>query len=89
MVRDWDEDTMRIVFHEYSHLITSNVAGSVPVWLNEGLAEFYSTFQLVGDREAMIDRLRPAARRTDVTHATGADRKPSRVVAVEFLPKEK
>jgi tetratricopeptide (TPR) repeat protein len=56
MVRDWDEDTMRIVFHEYSHLITSNIAGSVPVWLNEGLAEFYSTFQLVGDREAMIGR---------------------------------
>ena len=56
MVRDWDEDTMRIVFHEYSHLITSNVAGSIPVWLNEGLAEFYSTFQLVGDREALIGR---------------------------------
>jgi tetratricopeptide (TPR) repeat protein len=56
MVRDWDEDTMRIVFHEYSHLITSNIAGSIPVWLNEGLAEFYSTFQLVGDREAMIGR---------------------------------
>jgi tetratricopeptide (TPR) repeat protein len=56
MVRDWDEDTMRIVFHEYSHLITSNLAGSIPVWLNEGLAEFYSTFQLVGDREAMIGR---------------------------------
>ena len=56
MVRDWDEDTMRVVFHEYSHLITSNIAGNVPVWLNEGLAEFYSTFQLVGDREAMIGR---------------------------------
>ena len=56
MVRDWDEDTMRIVFHEYAHLITSNIAGSIPVWLNEGLAEFYSTFQLVGDREAMIGR---------------------------------
>jgi hypothetical protein len=34
MVRDWDEDTMRVVFHEYSHLITSNIAGNVPVWLN-------------------------------------------------------
>ena len=56
MVRDWDEDTMRIVFHEYSHLITSNIAGSIPLWLNEGLAEFYSTFQLAGDREAMIGR---------------------------------
>jgi hypothetical protein len=29
MVRDWDEATMRVVFHEYSHLITSNVAGTI------------------------------------------------------------
>ena len=47
---------MRIVFHEYAHLITSNIAGSIPVWLNEGLAEFYSTFETVGDREALIGR---------------------------------
>jgi hypothetical protein len=56
LVRDWDEGTMRVVFHEYAHLITSNIAGSIPVWLNEGLAEFYSTFETVGDREALIGR---------------------------------
>lgn len=56
MVRDWDENAMRVVFHEYAHLITSNIAGTMPVWLNEGIAEFYSTFQLVGEREAMIGR---------------------------------
>jgi hypothetical protein len=56
MVRDWDEASMRVVFHEYSHLVTSNMAGTIPVWLNEGLAEFYSTFQVVGDREALIGR---------------------------------
>ena len=26
------------------------------MWLNEGLAEFYSTFQMVGDREALLGR---------------------------------
>ena len=28
----------------------------MPLWLNEGLAEFYSTFELVGDREALLGR---------------------------------
>jgi hypothetical protein len=59
LVRDWDEGSMRVVFHEYAHLITSNIAGSLPVWLNEGLAEFYSTFETVGDREALIGRTVP------------------------------
>lgn len=59
LVRDWDEGSMRVVFHEYAHLITSNIAGSFPVWLNEGLAEFYSTFETVGDREALIGRTVP------------------------------
>lgn len=34
------------IFHEYTHYITSrNVRTAVPMWLNEGLAEFYSTFR--------------------------------------------
>jgi hypothetical protein len=36
----------RIVLHEYAHLIVSNVMPNPPVWLNEGLAEYYSTFTL-------------------------------------------
>src|SRR4249919_3003595 len=40
--------TDRIIFHEYAHLIVSNVMPNPPVWLNEGLAEFYSTFRLMG-----------------------------------------
>jgi hypothetical protein len=56
LVRDWDQGAMRVVFHEYAHLITSNLTETLPVWLNEGLAEFYSTFQRVGDREALIGR---------------------------------
>jgi tetratricopeptide (TPR) repeat protein len=38
------EQALRTVFHEYVHLVTSNVAQGIPVWLNEGLAEYYSTF---------------------------------------------
>jgi hypothetical protein len=31
--------------HEYLHAVLSRSLGEVPVWVNEGLAEFYSTFE--------------------------------------------
>jgi tetratricopeptide (TPR) repeat protein len=35
-----------LIFHEYAHyLVHQNTRVFVPMWLNEGLAEFYSTFQ--------------------------------------------
>jgi tetratricopeptide (TPR) repeat protein len=45
----------RLVFHEYAHLIVSNTMANPPVWLNEGLAEFYSTFRLTdGGKRAQL-----------------------------------
>ncbi|MGH9314838.1 MAG: peptidase MA family metallohydrolase, partial [Vicinamibacterales bacterium] len=45
----------RTVFHEYAHLVTANLRLSIPVWLNEGVAEYYSTFELLrGGRNANI-----------------------------------
>ena len=38
------EFTMRVIFHEYTHYIVSRNIKRIPGWLNEGLAEFYSTF---------------------------------------------
>ncbi|MCU1384871.1 MAG: hypothetical protein JWL71_3568 [Acidobacteria bacterium] len=35
-----------IVFHEYTHLLLGSALRAVPVWLNEGLAEYYSTYRL-------------------------------------------
>jgi len=35
----------KIIFHEYSHFLLGNSAGTVPVWVGEGLAEVYATFQ--------------------------------------------
>ena len=47
--------TDRVIFHEYAHLVVSNVMANPPVWLNEGLAEFYSTFRLMsGGKQAQI-----------------------------------
>jgi hypothetical protein len=34
----------RAVFHQYTHLVTQNLRVSLPLWLTEGLAEYYSTF---------------------------------------------
>ena len=33
-------DSSAIIFHEYTHLLIRNAAHTVPVWLNEGLAEY-------------------------------------------------
>ncbi len=46
-----------IIFHEYTHLLLSHAIKSPPIWLGEGLAEYYSTFRLVANgRQAQIGR---------------------------------
>lgn len=44
------------IFHEYVHTVVEAVypGVEVPVWFNEGLAEYYSTFTLRGDSSAEI-----------------------------------
>jgi len=41
------ESALRIVFHEYTHLVISGM--TLPAWVNEGLAEYYSTFEMQPD----------------------------------------
>ncbi|PYQ88320.1 MAG: hypothetical protein DMG03_04295, partial [Acidobacteria bacterium] len=54
-------ESSAIIFHEYAHLLVHTAVRDVPVWLNEGLAEYYSTFALKnGGRQADIGR--PIAR---------------------------
>jgi hypothetical protein len=43
------EQGLRTIFHEYVHLVVSNVTNGMPIWLNEGLAEYYSTFLVSED----------------------------------------
>jgi tetratricopeptide (TPR) repeat protein len=39
-----------VIFHEYIHLLVkNNVSAATPAWVNEGLAEFYSTLEIVKD----------------------------------------
>ena len=49
------EQAYRAIFHEFSHLLTRGVFADAPLWFNEGLAEYYSTFEVVaGGRRANI-----------------------------------
>ncbi len=41
--------------HEYTHLMVRQAGLKVPVWLNEGLAEIYSTFKPVGAKVQVGD----------------------------------
>ena len=38
------------LLHEYTHLLVNNYFRAAPLWLKEGLAEFYSTARVSGDR---------------------------------------
>ncbi|HMQ05367.1 MAG TPA: DUF1570 domain-containing protein [Pyrinomonadaceae bacterium] len=51
-----EAETFRTVFHEYVHfLVNSNVRGSaIPAWFNEGLAEYYQSFSMSGERKATV-----------------------------------
>ena len=51
-------DNLGIIYHEYVHLLVNNNVSGLPVWFNEGLAEYYRTFQVneSGDR-AFIGRI--------------------------------
>ena len=37
---------LHVIFHEYIHLLTRDTPHPWPVWLREGLAEFYATFEI-------------------------------------------
>ncbi|HJQ41354.1 MAG TPA: hypothetical protein VKB93_29795 [Thermoanaerobaculia bacterium] len=39
----------RIIYHELTHYFVKNTIAGLPVWLNEGMAEYYSTFRTDGD----------------------------------------
>jgi tetratricopeptide (TPR) repeat protein len=39
----------RVIFHELTHYFVRNTVADLPLWFNEGLADFYSTFASSGD----------------------------------------
>ena len=37
-----------LIYHEYMHDVLANNYPDIPLWFNEGLAEYYSTFEVAG-----------------------------------------
>ncbi len=55
------DQAYQTIYHEFAHLLLSNALPHQPPWLEEGLAEFYSTFDLSADRtRARIGKPIPA-----------------------------
>ena len=51
-----EQDPFKVIFHEYTHLLVNNTVGNVPVWFNEGLAEYYSTFSITNDQKIVLGK---------------------------------
>src|SRR5580704_3524251 len=43
-----NEVSLQTIFHEYAHLLFRHNQNIWPIWLNEGMAEIYSTFESTG-----------------------------------------
>lgn len=55
ILSDRDYDYSDVVYHEYVHLVAARALGPMPVWLGEGVAEFFSTFQPIdGGKKARV-----------------------------------
>lgn len=52
-----EQSPFHVIFHEYVHLLVKNTMGDVPIWFGEGLAEYYSTFDLDDERKAFLGRV--------------------------------
>ncbi|HEU4835033.1 MAG TPA: tetratricopeptide repeat protein [Pyrinomonadaceae bacterium] len=48
------QDPFSVIFHEYTHLLIENSFKDVPLWFNEGLAEYYSTVKISDDQKVAI-----------------------------------
>ncbi len=46
---DADSGVDRVVYHELTHQFVANTTAGLPLWFNEGMAEYYSTFRTVGE----------------------------------------
>ncbi|HKG96851.1 MAG TPA: tetratricopeptide repeat protein [Pyrinomonadaceae bacterium] len=51
-----EQDPFSVIFHEYTHLLVENTFDNAPIWFNEGLAEYYSTFSINDDQKVVLGR---------------------------------
>ena len=51
-----DVGSLKIVFHEYAHLLLRRNQPYWPIWLSEGMAEIYATFEVYSGYHARIGK---------------------------------
>ncbi|MBV9959559.1 MAG: DUF1570 domain-containing protein, partial [Acidobacteria bacterium] len=57
-LNDSVNDPFKTIFHEFVHFLVKNNVQDMPLWFNEGLAEYYSTMEIRdGDRKVMLGRV--------------------------------
>lgn len=49
-------DSLEIIFHEYTHLLLRHNEQFWPIWLKEGMAEIYATFEVTGNQGVRIGK---------------------------------
>jgi tetratricopeptide (TPR) repeat protein len=49
LTADAADVALPVIFHEYTHLLVHRVVPALPPWLDEGLADYYSTFDVAGN----------------------------------------
>ncbi len=49
------DEAARIAVHEYVHLVARHLGLRFPTWLNEGIADLYSTLRMQGDKALVGD----------------------------------
>ena len=59
LTTDSTQNPYSVIYHEYVHLLVDNTSGNVPLWFNEGLAEYYSSFNVEEDRKVHLGELIP------------------------------
>jgi tetratricopeptide (TPR) repeat protein len=45
-----------VIFHEYTHLLINHSFDNAPLWFNEGIAEYYSSFIISDDQKIVLGR---------------------------------
>lgn len=51
------DDNFGVIYHEYVHLLMADSIGTLPIWVSEGLAEYYSSFTTTANgKQAFLGR---------------------------------
>ena len=50
VMRDLAPEHVSVAVHEYTHFVVEHAGLKLPIWLNEGLADFYSTVEARGNQ---------------------------------------